>query len=99
MKLALLVYMAGFVENLGVALLIIAFIFGMAFVFKSIIDDEFKKKYLYACIGLILFCTILPSKSTIYTMLVISDERVQNIGNDAIEIIEQKLKEMKDQEK
>lgn len=99
MKLALLVYLAGFVENLGCALLIIAFMFGLAFVFKVVLDDEFKNKYLYACIGLILFCTILPSKSTIYTMLVISDERMQNIGKDAIEVIEQKLKEMKDQDK
>ena len=55
---------------------------------------------------LLLIAALLPSEKTIYLMAaaygteqVIKNERVQTIGNDVLDVIEIKLKEMKEEGK
>lgn len=99
MKLALLVYLAGLSGGVVYALQFIAILIGLICVFSYLERDDKFKKYLIVFCVTILFCASLPSKSTVYTMIIASDDRVQNIGNDALDIIESKLEEIKKAEK
>lgn len=98
MKLPLLVYLAGLSESIMCALIMITVLLGMLCLFRSLQDEKIHKKSLTWFCSIILVCSLLPSKTTVYTMLVVSDDRVQSIGSNALDIIDSKLKEIKESE-
>lgn len=98
MKLALLVYLAGLSENIACALLLSSLFVGIACFILTIDNDKLHKKSMYLFFIFILIAAILPSKSTIYTMIVVNNDKVQSIGSNALDIIDMKLKEIKELE-
>lgn len=98
MKLALLVYLAGLSESFGCALLASSLFIGFACFILTMMNDELHKKSMYLFFAFIFIAAILPSKSTIYTMVVVNNDKVQSIGSNALDIIDMKLKEIKELE-
>lgn len=98
MKLALLVYLAGLSESIVCALLISSLFLGFACFALSIAQENIHKKTMIAFFAVIFTATLFPSKSTVYTMLIVSNDKVQSIGTNALDVIDAKLKEIKNAE-
>ncbi|WNA15522.1 hypothetical protein [Acinetobacter phage HFM1] len=99
MSLSTLVYLAGLSDSVMCALIFITIILGILCFIKTIQDEEIHKKSLVGFIVTILICSLLPSKETVYTMIVVDDKRVQNIGNGVLDILDKKIQEIKEAEK
>lgn len=111
MKLALLVYLAGMVDDIRVLLFILSFLIfigayflGAAlFIYKN---KNYKKPFIITSISTILICLfaiIIPSERTVYIMAgayateqIATNDRVQKIGSDVLEVIEGKLEKLKE---
>lgn len=106
MELALLFYLAGVLDNLQVALVILG-VFGIiggvvVCAVMSEAEGTIKgfKRYPLICIFALIFATLLPNKSTIYTMAAAygvqqaaTNPDVQRLAGKSLSLLESKLDE------
>lgn len=95
MSASTIIYLSQLSEGMSVAFILISIAIGFYLVISKLIESEASKKWVAAAIVLLIVGSALPSQKTVLMMYVASDDRVGDITNTALDVIEQKLEKLK----
>jgi len=97
MNTATIIYLAGLSENLAAVALVSAFFLILIGIVLSIDREEVQKRIFVWAFIVVFLAALMPSRTTVLAAYIVSDNRVQNITDQTLDLIEKKLEDMQEE--